>query len=559
MTIQIFQTSAPIYLDLSGALAAFGLIFAVYQLRKPRWEIVLLIRNNWQRRLFWVFGGTGLLLTLIRVLLSGATTTHLPHPFNALLFYEILAYLFFIASPLSLIYFSNKLKGLFNIKNSRKFYEIIVQEISGANNDRINAVLDVLLNNFETICKVIQKKQDDETNQSARAIFDVVLSDDYIVKILTTKRLDALRYIFITIEKFNISNREVNIGVYAIIKNLFYDKESFFYKHLKGNGLALSSNIYDDIFNSKTILTNFNLFGYPATDYLIRKKLDLIGIEVFLEALSRSIKSYLKTNNIPARHINEGLSYLNEIFSDLCFKISTEDKRGIDTEYILKDEWWSLRLIAKFLGHDYQFLAYNESLNKDVAEREKTASEAEFYSNSTINSGIAAALYKAFEQLSYIKKSNNVYNIVIELLHGMIYEEKLKEGYRGPFEKRIWEQIGNNVINRYYPAVLPVYLLFIGFYLVSDYKIGQGWISEQAEKMRRLLYFDLKPLLDKNTKMINDKNMKDVLLPQLMDYKNEKFIYKLEFGQGSEEVIIPPTGKEESALQGVDLKHRSSL
>jgi len=552
--------NSPIYLDLGGALAAFGLIFAVYQLRKSQWDLVLRIRDSWQRNIFWIFGGVGLLLTLIRVLLSDFLIYCWPFPFDTLLFYEIAAYLFFIASPLSLIYFSTKAKGLFNEKTSRKFYEVMVQEISKTNDERINAVLEVLLYNFKSICKAAREnKKDDETGQSARAVLDVILSDESVVKILTTKRLDALQFIFAIIEKYSISRRESGIGIPKIVKNLFYDKESFLYKHLGRDGLALSSNIYDSIFDSPVILANFDLFGYPTLEYSMRKEIGLSGINVFIEALSRSIKTYLKTGNVPARHINNGLSYLSETFGDLCFKISTEEKRGIDTKYHLKDEWWALHLIADFLGHDYPFLAYQEELNQAIAEREKTTPEVDFYSNSTINAGIAAGLYKAFEQLSYIENTTDTYHIVLELLHGMIYESERKEGYRGPFEKRMWEQISNNVVKRHYPAALRTYLVFIGFCLASDRDQRQGWIGEQAERMRRLLYVDLKPLLDEGAEMVNKEKMKDALLPQLMDYKDGHFTYKFGFGRGEEKIISTPPEGTSSALEGVDLEHRSLL
>lgn len=553
--------NTPIYLDLGGALAAFGLIFAVYQLRKPQWDLVLRIRDSWQRNIFWILGGIGLLLTLIRVLLSDFLIYCWPFPFNTLLFYEIAAYLFFIASPLSLIYFSTKAKGLFNERTSRKFYEVMVQEISKNNNERINASIEVLLDNFKSICKAAKgNKKDDETGQSAMAVLDVILSDESVVNILTTKRLDALQFIFTIVEKNSISSRESGIGIPKIVQNLFYDKESFLYKHLGRKGLALSSNIYDSIFDSPVILTNFDLFGYPTLEYSMRKEIGLSGINVFIEALSRSITTYLKTDYVPPRHINNGLSHLSEIFGDLCYKISTEEKRGVDTQYSLKDEWWALHVIARFLGHDYPFLAYQEQLNQQVTETEKTAFEVSFYSDSTINAGIAGALYKAFEQLSYIENTFDTYPRVLELLNGMMYESELKEGYRGPFEKRMWEQIAVNIVHRYYPAALRTYLVIIGFLLVSNQNQNQkqGWIEEQAERMRRLLYIDLKPLLDADTEMMNKEKMKDALLPKSMNYKDGKFTYRSGFGQGEENEIFPPE-RSTSALEGVDLDHRSLL
>ncbi len=553
-------TDIPIYLDLGGALAAFGLIFAVYQLRKPQWDLVLRIRSGWQSNLFWIFGGAGLFLVLARILVPYWWIKCLVFPFNLLITYEVIAYLFFIASPVSLLYFSSTSRGLFTKDTARKFYESLVWEISKTSDENVHAALGVLLPNFENICKAIREhNQKEEIHQYASAILDVVLSDAGVVKILTTKRLNALQYVFATIQKYNVNRRDAGIGIPKMVQNLFYDKDSFFYKHLEREGLALPWNIFESIFNSPVILTNFDLFGYPTLEYSMRKEISLSGISVFIEALSRSIKTYLKTGNVPPRHINNGLSHLSEIFGDLCLKISTEERRGVDTQYSLKDEWWALHLVANFLGHGYAFLAYQEELNQLVAEREKMVPEVSFYSDSTINAGIAAALYKGFEQLSYIENTTDTYHTVLELLHGMIYESERKEGYRPPFEKRMWEQIAANVINRHYPAALRTYLEFIGFCAASDENQRHGWIGEQAERMKRLLYVDLKPLLDTNTEMVNKEKMKDALLPKSMDYKDGNFTYRFGFGQGEEKVIPTPPEGSRSALEGVDLEHRSLL
>ena len=550
--------NSPIYLDFGGALAAFGLIFAVYQLRRPLWDVVLHIRSGWQRNLFWVLGGVGLLMALIRVFVAEFTILCLPFPLDIPLTYEILAYLFFISSPFSLIYFSTRAKGLFNEKTAEKFYAVMVQTISRTKDDEVNAALEVLLYNFRDICKAARERgRDDKMGQSARAILDVILSDESVVKVLTTKRLDALQFIFDVVEKNSISRRESGIGIPKIVQNLFYDKESFFYKHLGREGLALSSNIYESIFASPVILTNFDLFGYPTLEYSMRKDLGLAGLKVFIEALSRAMKTYLKTGRIPSRHINNGLSHLSEIFGDFCLMISIEEKRGVDTKYSLKDEWWALHEIAHFLGHDYPFLAHDEELNQAVTEKEKTTTDVDFYSGSTINAGISAALYKAFEQLSYIENTDDAYHTVLELLHGMMYESDKKEGYRAAFEKRMWEQVAANVVHRHYPAALRTYLEFIGFCLASDQGQRQGWIGEQAERMRRLLYVDLKPLIDSDTEMVNNEKMKDALLPKSMNYREGRFTRRFDFGRGEEKEIEPSPEGAESALRGVDLEHQS--
>ena len=151
------------------------------------------------------------------------------------------------------------------------------------------------------------------------------------------------------------------------------------------------------------------------------------------------------------------------------------------------------------------------------------------------------------------------YHTVLDLLYGMMHEYEYKEGYRPPFEKRMWEQIAANVIHRHYPAALRTYLEFIGFCAASDEGQRRGWIGEQAERMRRLLYVDLKPLLDADTKMVNDEKMKEALLPKSMSYEDGNFTYTFGFGKGEKKIIPPPPEGSTSALEGVDLEHRSLL
>mgnify|MGYP001581851227 CR=1 FL=1 len=74
--------------------------------------------------------------------------------------------------------------------------------------------------------------------------------------------------------------------------------------------------------------------------------------------------------------------------------------------------------------------------------------------------------------------------------------------------------------------------------------------------MKRLLYVDLKPLIESNTEMVNKEKMKDALLPKSMDYKDGNFTYRFGFGQGEEKIIPAPPEGSTSALAGVDLESR---
>ena len=66
----IINYGSQTYLDLGGALAALGLIFTAYQLRSSKWDIILRIRNFWQRNLFLIFAVLALLCTLAGLLFS---------------------------------------------------------------------------------------------------------------------------------------------------------------------------------------------------------------------------------------------------------------------------------------------------------------------------------------------------------------------------------------------------------------------------------------------------------------------------------------------------------
>src|SRR5690606_15227628 len=176
--------------------------------------------------------------------------------------------------------------------------------------------------------------------------------------------------------------------------------ESFFYRHLEGNGLALSSNIFF-IFDSPKLITKFNLFNLK---YSAIKEIDSPpSVDVFIEAFSRTIVTYYKTGRVSPRFINNGFSVLSDLFGSITTKICAEEKRGMDTKHVMKSEWMSLYHISHFFGHDYLFLGHGQEINSEILEREENGNIADFNSDISISEGLAAAIYKAFEQLSYVK------------------------------------------------------------------------------------------------------------------------------------------------------------
>ncbi len=538
----------PIFFSIGEALASIAILLAIYQFRREKWLIALRVRSYIEPIVFLTLLA-GVLLTIVSSLILIKDPVTL---FQMSVFWQVIASIM-VAFSIVFLFIRATNKKLFNPRNARKFYDVMGRELSKPSPDRLEVILNAFLENLDSICRTASQRTDAEGTRSAIAILDSILGEASLVDLITTKRLDALRYLIATIEKHNLTERQVR-GFPRIIKNLFSDQNSYLYKHLDKDGFALSTNLYESIFGSPVILSNFNLFGWSSLDYKMQSGLNTVQVEVFIEALSQAMEAYLKNNSVPPRHINDGISHLSSIFGNLCSKISTEEGRGVDTKYALKDEWWSLHLTAHFLGHGYTFLAYQDELNQVIKEREKIVPEASFYSDQTINAGIAHALYKAFEQLSHIENTLDTYHTVLELLYGMMHEYEYKEGYRPPFEKMIWQQVAANVSQGHYPAVLRTYLEFIGFCLASDKEQRQGWIGDQTERMRRLLYVDLKPLIDQDMEMVNKKKMKNALLPSSMDYVDGKFTYKFKLGLGEEKIITPPAKGSQSALMGIDLE-----
>ena len=60
-------------------------------------------------------------------------------------------------------------------------------------------------------------------------------------------------------------------------------------------------------------------------------------------------------------------------------------------------------------------------------------------------------------------------------------------------------------------------------------------------------------------KMVDDTPMKEALLPDCMDYKDEKFTYTMGFGRGPTETITPPAEGSESALKDIDSEDSTIL
>lgn len=507
---------APSFLDLSGALAAAGFIGAIYHFKTPLWALVLRIRSSWQRNLVWMLIGFGLFIMFLRVLFFGNQLIEeynvLTNPMN----YELTAYLFFIIAPLSFLWFGHRSK-IFSKTNYNHFNSEIIKEIAKGTKENTQAAFELLMINFEDICIAI-KSTEEEISQSTRSMINIALSDDDIVEILTTKTLDKLIGLFELIEKHKINSDDLPVCLPKIIQNLLLEQQSFFYKHLEINGLAISSNIYN-IFFFNNLTKKFNLLGDPNLSYFGEQEFKAVRIRVYIAALSSFIKAYRGSLNVPPLHITSGLWNLNELLMNLCLKIRNQESLEINTSYGLREEVEGVRIIT-------DFLAKLETIKDKATNNDRMS-----FQDKTVNSYLAQSISRAVESLAYMKNSTHIYYLVLNLFNGIDLRSENSVGYLAEFENYMWETIAKNVLKGQYPTTLKIYLIYFGMLLVPNCLRSNKWMEDQSERLRKALYVDLKPLLDKDTTMVNGAQMKATLLPENIVYADGNFIYIDNFGK----------------------------
>jgi hypothetical protein len=551
-----FHTISPsnVYLDLGGALSAFGLIFAVRQLLKPSSNVVLSLKNKFCRHSVWWFGAVGLLLVLLRVTLPEDFYWFLPIIFNSQLKLEVIAYLCFILSPSSLLFFSRMSKGIFKPEKAKNFYITIINWIASSKEENIDAIIDVIYLNLDNILKFVKNIDSNNENQNyTRALLDVIFSDDVVLKKVVTKRLDLLIHLLDLIKKYHLSRDQIGLSVTKIMSELFSNKNSFLYRHYVEEGLALPLNIYREIFESPLILENFNLYKeFRVMEENLSSTPNIS--QVFSKALSYSVETYCKNPDIPPLHINQGIRALSQMLEATFGKIASEESRGVDTKHVLKKEWDLLHTITFFFDHQYRYIPHDNTIDSLVLQRERNPIKARINSTQSLNENIAACIYKMLEAFSGADKKVGYEFFSNKLIGSLDERGSERNNYSIIFTNILWKKIYENVKFGFYPAVLRVYLEYFGHYLAQEDTDGIGFVPTQTKRLRKLLYNDLKVLLDGGKKMANDKEMKDMLLPKNIKYEDGKYILLYEFPRGSQKEISPPVSDSSSAFTNAEIE-----
>ncbi len=483
----------PVLFTLGEAVSAFGLIFAVYQLKNPSWDIVLRIRERWESNLFWYLGIAGLVSVGVSAIINHMPNSWLPHPFNTPLFYELVGFLFFIAAPSALFMLSRRQAGLFNKKRAERFYQILLMEIARPKDDHLEACINIIGNNLPEITKAARilrirtprNEEKDTTPPTADEIFagyadavlTVILSDERIARYIATARLDFLLSLLYWLKKNDVSERQTSLGIERIFEMLFQDNRSHLYNQLDFRGMTLSSNIFEAIFADPYMMASFSPFRgasrLTGIDYG-----DEGFVKVYLKALETAVNGYWKQkcDYGMVNEINSGFYQLQEYFRWLG-----EKKRA------------SLVNFDMFFGNTYVW-DYREALkNNLVNEFEKTSASINHF-NKSVNAAYAECLYHYLEGLSSIDDKDDLMRTdaltsTTELIGVTCHPNDDLESIRKILISLVWEKIDTGMASNadgYFPPLLRTYISLVGF------QVGDSTTVSAIERNRLIDFLETK-------------------------------------------------------------------
>lgn len=523
--------SAPVYFSLGEAVAAFGLIFALYQLTKPSWEIVLRIRPAWQRKLMIRLAALGLGFVFVASVVSQLPLTSLRTGLHPVLF-EILGFLAFIMGPASYFYFATTPYRLFTKTNAMNFFQTLAKEAARANPDRIEAVVNVIYANLDEICTALKKKrigrqpgspplsEDEKTAEYAAAVFDVILGESSIANYIVTARLDVLLYLLDAVKRNGLRKEQFKVGMRKMLSCLFSNPHSYLYQHLEDTGLALSANIYDEIFGNIELLEALSPLEHWNSSLAAEQAKGEKSLTVFIQAFETAANAYFsKEGTERARHaLRHGFAQLNNFLTN----IGRKGDLAAATERIHEVEF--------FLNHKYPW-AFRNAFKAQRANPLETGTDPDLSFGASVNAAYAKTLYEFMEMLGHleVKTDDDEESIRFYAMHTithMIDAERNDEfeATRQEFLKLLWHQIQQNG-DGFYPVMLRVYLLVIGMNLGGK----RGIYVEERARVVEFLHKVIKPKLLAGDRMANKASIEDELLPRRAHFnrKKKRFEYKI--------------------------------
>lgn len=507
------------YFTLGDALAAIGLIIAVYQLRNPAWEITYAIRAKWQRQIFSILSA----LALTSIALAAITPQlqyNLPVPLSFPLFFELLGFLFFISAPLWLFVFSSKTRGLFIGSRARNFYYILFDRIAGSKVEVLDSCVKIISDNLQELTAAVKRfntlpqkqlnvdllNNREQETVYAYWVFNTILNEQTVVDYLVTKRLDFIIRLLVWFQKNALTEKEVGPCFNKLLARLFENPNSYLFSQLGEDGLANHANLYKIIFQNKYFLVNFKVF---ENSNLTADEISKKHFEVFFRSLEKTIETYFRnidSLSIDSKYIIGGLGRLEGYLKSLDYKSYT----GTDFKFV-KDRLFE---ISSFLSSGVKFSIYKGLKNKDEEEYNKIklpSNLAKTYAEVIYNYLLTLSTIKGDESFDYRTFSIFAIENVLGAGRSEIYKEA-----QAILLNLIWGKVKENVEQGHFPPLLKVYLSFMSY----------PHSKEEYNKLLIYLEKELSPKLLKSEKMANRKDlMEEILLPNnvVFNHATQKF------------------------------------
>lgn len=507
-----------IYLSLGEALGAFGIIFAVYQLRSVKWRLVLDVRPKWQRMSVWILGISGLIFALF-AFLQPQMARQMLHP-N---FLELLGFLCLAFAPLSLLFFGMRHQGIFTRESAKRFYQVIAGAIASGKPEYLEAAIEILGANLKSVALWAAKYRpsnegDIESEEMAAANFaaaslDLILSDRSVVEHITTKRLDFMNTFFWALKENRVPRGVVNHATRAITQSLLLNKNSILHRQLDGMGFSLSSNLYRQLFKDTGFFAEYRpldeWFGYAEHDEF----LDPIYTKVFLEALKSACEGYWKNGGYSHHAFNGVFGRLEGHMQKLGW---TAYRSAEQSEVVLG----IFGTIGSFLHHTFPWALIHAKQAGQLREDDLECLMGQ-YSAESLAGHYVETVIQLLECLTFIRPEhwNRLRFHVIEALRPMtgLGFTGIPTSLPERFSECCWEKIKANVEHGHFPEITR--MIFIAFAHSPGH---YGPLEKMRDDFIDYIRAELAPRLQRDEKMANRKTlMVDALIPPEIYFNKE--------------------------------------
>ena len=544
-----YISGQPVSFSLGEAIAAVGLIFAVYQLKKISWELRLEMRG-WLGDLFGFLGFLGVISILASVFVANMPMGLIPEPFSLPLFYEVLGFIFFLLSPFFLFWIGYKRRNFFNVFNAKRFYDVIHHNIVRTEPERLEAVVDIILENLPRLVgtlslyqkpktwkekitaqlrlaydKILGIKRVNEKKDYASAVFNIILCEKRVADYIVAQRMDFVGRLFFCLKHNEYTIGFVQGGVGKIFQRLLQNENSILYNQLHDyDGLSYSANLFKFIFEDYELIKThkpFHIGIQPHTAGIYGS----LPVQVFLKAFESSLKSYLsvKRTCIDNYALIRAFDTLENYFEGLCLSLNST----LDFNEVRSD----IQSISHFYGSTFPTL-FQEARQKNLLY-EFDSRMTRFDDPESLTEAYTRALYRFIRNISFFqpkKEQECSVSFYVERAWEAIEGNDFKD-VRENLLKLVWEQITEaNVSKGNFPPVLRTYLLILPW---GDTNARTDWMGVDKKRMAGLLG-TLKPSFLKKAKMVDRTTlMEDILLPKCIKFfkKENKIRYINQFNE----------------------------